>query len=129
MDLKAFLQLSCQLVDKKKATIKIQGYDVTFETSKEGWQITTKLCSRGIVPLSLLGSIALARFSVFEKKGIFLKRNSSDGSLYLMKRTIPLNHFEDFEKTLQTFIKFCDHWKSVIDEEHVAHDHFSLKEG
>ncbi len=129
MDLKAFLQLSCQLVDKNKATVKIQGYIVTFETSKKGWQISTKLCSRGIVPLSLLGSIALARFSFFEKKGVFLKRNSADGSLYLMKKTCPLNTYEEFEKTLQTFIKFCDQWKGVIDEEHAFQDHFSLKEG
>jgi len=129
MDLKAFLQLSCQLVDKSKAVVRIQGYDVTFETTPQGWQISTVVCSRGQVPLSLLSSIALSRVYVFEKQGVFLKRNSTTGTLSLSKRTIPLNQFEDFQKVVQTFIHLCDEWKSLIEEQHFHLNDFSLKEG
>ena len=129
MDLKAFLQLSCQLVDNHKATIKIQGYQIDVETTSKGWEISTTICSKGMIPLSLLSSIAMARFSVFEKQGIFLKRDSVTGFLKLTKKTKPLHDLESFEKTTTSFIHFCDQWKTLVEDEHLYQDHFSLKEG
>ena len=116
MDLKAFLQLYCQLADSCKATIKIQGYELVIETGKSSWTITTKICSKGQVPLSFLNSLALSRFSIFEKQGVFLKRNSQDGKLYLMKKTTALQTFDDFERVINSFIKICDQWKSLLDD-------------
>lgn len=129
MDLKAFLQLSCQLVDKQKAIIKIQGYEVTIEITSLGWQISTPICKRGVVPLSLLNSVALSRFSIFEKQGIFLKRDHQTGSLVLLKKTKALNDYEDFEKVLSIYIKFCDQWKELIDDEYISETLFAFKEG
>jgi hypothetical protein len=129
MDLKAFLQLSCQLVDNHRAKVKIRGYQIDVETTSTGWEISTTICSKGMVPLSLLSSIAMARFSVFEKQGIFLKRDSVSGFLKLIKKTKPLNDFESFEKVTLSFINFCDEWKTLVEDEHLYQDHFSLKEG
>lgn len=129
MDLKAFLQVSCQLVDKQKAVIKIQGYEITIETTSHGWQISTPICTRGAVPLSLLSSIALARFSVFEKQGVFLKRDHQAGNLILIKKTKPLHQYEDFEKVFHTYLKLCSHWKGLIEDEHLTSSHFAFKEG
>jgi hypothetical protein len=127
MDLKAYLQLACQLVDKKQAEVKIQGYRVKFETTSHGWQISTSICSKKQVPLSLLNSIALSRFSFLEKQGIFLKRSSLDGTLVLSKKTTPLNDFEAFEKEMTLFIKLCDEWKGLLQEEEISSFQFSLK--
>ena len=116
MDLKAFLQLYCQLDDSCKATIKMQGYKIVIETGKACWTMTTEICSKGQVPLSFLNSLALSRFSIFEKNSVFLKRNSQDGKLYLIKKTDALQTFDDFEREINSFIKICNHWKSLLDE-------------
>ena len=128
MELKDFLRVSLGLAGEKELKVKIDGYELFFEVTGSSWQISTMICNRGSVPLSLLNSLALSRFSVFEKQGIFLKRCAFTGSLILTKKTGPLNQFEDFEKAIHTFIKVCDNWKSLIDEEHRLAHHFSFKE-
>jgi hypothetical protein len=125
MDLKAFLQLNCQLVDRRHATVKIQGFQVHFDTGAQGWEISTTLCEKKMIPLSLLNVIAASRFSPFEKEGIFLKRDSHTGFLKLTKKTGPLDGYEAFEKTLHTFIRCCEEWKKVVEEEQLCQSYFS----
>jgi hypothetical protein len=129
MGFKAFLQVSCQLVDQKTAEADIGGFHVFFTTTPDGWIMSTQICSRGRVPLALLNSIALAHLSVFEKRGIFLERDSSDGMLYLIKKTKPLHQYEDFQNVVKEYIKFCTHWKSILDDVQFSYSDFSLKEG
>ena len=129
MTLKDFLRVSLGLADEKELKVKIDGYELCFEVTLNSWQISTLVCNRGSVPLSLLNSLALSRFSLFEKQGIFLKRCSYTGSLILTKKTGPLHQYEDFERAIQSFIKICEHWKSLIEDEHRTNLHFSFKEG
>jgi hypothetical protein len=129
MGFKAFLQVSCQLVDRKVATVKIRGYDVVFETTSQGWMLSTRICSKGKVPLSLLNSIALAHLAIFDKRGVFLNRNAADGMLYLIKKTKPLHDYEVFQEAVDEYIRFADHWKSILDDTLVFTETLSLKEG
>ncbi len=126
MDLRAFLQLSCQLVDGKQAFLRIFGYDLQFDTSKNFWQISTKICCLERLPLSLLNSIALSRFSFLEKQGFFLRWDLKNGSLFLTKKIKPLHQFEDFEVVLDQFIKVCSEWKSLVEDELLPLDQFSV---
>lgn len=129
MGFKAFLQVSCQLVDHKVATVKIRGYDVVFETTSQGWMLSTRICSKGKVPLSLLNSLALAHLAIFDKRGVFLHRNATDGMLYLIKKTKPLHDYEVFQEAVDEYIRFADHWKAILDDAEYSVETFSLKEG
>ncbi|MCF7806523.1 MAG: hypothetical protein K9M07_01190 [Simkaniaceae bacterium] len=111
---KAFLQLSCQLVDSNQAIVEIEGREIEFYTSDAIWQISTTVRSQSKIPSSIIGLLSQSLIARWGLKGIHFKYNDQSKTISIIQKITPLNNFNKFKTAILSFLKLLNEWESVF---------------
>ena len=111
---KAFLQLSCQLVDASFGKISISEREIEFHTSDKVWLLSAKIYSNQSIPASMVGLLTQTSLNKWGVKGAQFKYNKKDNSISLMQKTHPLSNFVNFKNSMDLFIKLVEEWERVV---------------
>ena len=110
---KAFLQLSCQLVDGSFGKVSVEGREVEFHTSDKVWMLSAKIYSNQSIPASMMGFLTQTSLNRRGGRAAQFKYNKKDNSISLMQKTPPLSNFINFKASMDLFIKLVEEWESA----------------
>ena len=126
MNLKAFLQLSCQLVDSTRARIHIEERTFEFYTSKSTWQVSSKIKTRP-ANAAVMGFLTSGAVTRWQLKGIHFQYRPEDQSIYITQKTDPLSNFVKFKSRIEAFIKLINEWENTVELINNPAEHCSSK--
>lgn len=114
MSFKAFLQMSCQLVDSTYAKVSINDRDIEIYTSSHVWQLSAKVFPKGPIPTALMGLLTQSCITKADRYGARFKYSPADNSISVIVKSQPLGSFLDFRKEIGLFLKCVDEWQCII---------------
>ncbi|MDN3505590.1 MAG: hypothetical protein P0S95_08455 [Rhabdochlamydiaceae bacterium] len=111
---KAFLQLSCQLVDTPFGKVSIDEREIEFHTSEKVWLLSSKIYSNQSIPASMTGLLTQTSLNKWGVKGAQFRYNKKDNSISLVQKSPPLSNFVNFKSSIDLFIKLVEEWERAV---------------
>lgn len=111
---KAFLQLSCQLVDSPYAKVSIEGREVEFHTSQATWQISSKLSMEGGMHPAFMGLLRQSIIKRWGLSGVHFQCDPADGSILLSQKCSPLDSLVKFKSAIDQFFLLVSEWEGAM---------------
>ena len=113
MELKTFLQLSCQLADSSVARVVVGERTLYFHTSDAVWQVSCEIPAKEIPSAMLIGLLSQSSEAQMGIKGLQFRCNSEKQTIILSQKVAPLDTLHKFKEGIEVFLNLVSEWEPV----------------